>query len=176
MGTFEYQIRKDIRNNPIVREVDQARVRELWRSTGVGCLFLLLLLYSAWQHFELIRYGYRVERLQQERASEEQINRHLRLQLQSLRRPQRIETIARRQLKMVQPGPDEAVVLERGPVTTDDGLGFWTIDTDGSVMVAWTEGYPRFTVDDCDPVTGACEQVGRMTTRGGDPQFLGNDM
>ncbi len=113
MHTFEYQIRKDIRNNPIVREVDQARVRELWRSTAVGCLFVTLLLYSAWQHFELIRYGYRVGQLQQERAAEEQVNRHLRLQLQSLQRPQRIEQIARTQLKMVQPGPDDAVVLER---------------------------------------------------------------
>ena len=36
MEAFEYQIKKDIRNNPIVREVDQARVRELWRSTAVG--------------------------------------------------------------------------------------------------------------------------------------------
>ena len=113
MGTFEYQIRKDIRNNPIVREVDHERVRELWRSGAVGCLFLFLLVFSAWQHFELIRYGYRVDRLQQERAAEEKINRHLRLQLQALRRPQRIERIARTQLKMVQPGPDEAVVLER---------------------------------------------------------------
>ena len=70
----------------------------------------------------------------------------------------------------------EPVVLERGPATTDDGLGFYTVDTDGSVLVAWTEDYPRYTVDDCDPVSGACEEVGRMTTRGGDPQFLGNDM
>ena len=41
------------------------------------------------------------------------MNRHLKLQVQSLQRPQRIELIARRQLKIVQPGPDDAVVLER---------------------------------------------------------------
>ena len=113
MDAFEYQIKKDIRNNPIVREVDQARARELWRSAAVGGLFVALLLYASWQHFELIRYGYRLEQLQQARTAEEQLNRHLKLQVQSLQRPQRIELIARRQLKMVQPGPDDAVVLER---------------------------------------------------------------
>ena len=70
----------------------------------------------------------------------------------------------------------EPVVLEHGPVTPEDGLGFWTVDTDGSVMLAWTRDYPHFVVEDCDPDTGVCERVGRMTTRGGDPQFLGNDM
>ena len=113
MDAFEYQIRKDVRNNPIVREVDQARSRELWRWAGVGGLFVALLLYASWQHFELIRYGYRLEQLQQARAAEEQVNRHLKLQVQSLQRPQRIELIARKQLKMVQPGPNDAVVLER---------------------------------------------------------------
>lgn len=113
MEAFEYQIKKDIRNNPIVREVDQARVRELWRSTAVGGLFVALLLHAAWQHFELIRFGYRLEQLQQARAAEEQVNRHLKLQVQALQRPQRIEHIARTQLKMVQPRPDDAVVLER---------------------------------------------------------------
>lgn len=113
MDAFEYQIKKDIRNNPIVREVDEARVRELWRSTAVGGVFVALLLYSAWQHFELIRFGYRIEQVQQARAAEEQVNRHLKLQVQALQRPQRIEQIARTQLKMVQPGPDDAVVLER---------------------------------------------------------------
>ena len=29
---FEYAIRKDVRNNPIVREVDEARQRELWKT------------------------------------------------------------------------------------------------------------------------------------------------
>jgi cell division protein FtsL len=113
MDTFEYQIKKDIRNNPIVREVDQERARELWRSTAVGGVFVALLLYSAWQHFELIRSGYRLDQLQQMRVAEEQINRHLRLEVQALQRPQRIEQIARTQLRMVTPGPDEAVVLER---------------------------------------------------------------
>ena len=113
MEAFEYQIRKDIRNNPIVREVDQARVRELWQSVAVGGVLVVVLLYAAWQHFELIRYGYRTEQLQEARQQEERINRHLRLQVQALQRPQRIEQIATTQLKMVPPRPADAIVLER---------------------------------------------------------------
>ena len=113
MEAFEYEIKKDIRNNPIVREVDQARMREMWRSVRVIGLFCALVIYALWQHFALIQTGYRLDQLRQSYEAEEQVNRHLRLQLQALRRPQRIETIARQQLGMVPPGPDDAVVLER---------------------------------------------------------------
>ena len=34
--TFEYAIKKDVRNNPIVREIDRERNREMVRSVGVG--------------------------------------------------------------------------------------------------------------------------------------------
>ena len=33
---FEYAIKKDVRNNPIVREVDEERQREQWRSLAVA--------------------------------------------------------------------------------------------------------------------------------------------
>ena len=65
---FEYAVKKDVRNNPIVREVDEARQRQLWRSTVVGGLLVFVLLFSAWQHFELVRHGYLMEQLQKERA------------------------------------------------------------------------------------------------------------
>jgi hypothetical protein len=64
MEAFEYAIKKDVRNNPIVREVDDARQRELWKSIGVACVLVLVLLVSAWQHFELLKHGYQVEELQ----------------------------------------------------------------------------------------------------------------
>lgn len=111
--SFEYAIRKDVRNNPIVREVDEQRHRELWKSLGVGALLVLVILFSAWQHFELLRHGYRLEQMQRERAAEEEINRHLRLEIQSLRDPVRIQSLATERLGMVEPTADEAVVIER---------------------------------------------------------------
>jgi cell division protein FtsL len=112
-GTFEYEIRKDFRNNQIVREVDARRLRDLWQSLGIGILLVLVLLFSAWQHFELLRHGYKLEQMQRERASENDINRHLRLEMETLRAPQRIEKLATERLGMVSPGAAEAVVLER---------------------------------------------------------------
>jgi cell division protein FtsL len=111
--TFEYAIRKDVRNNPIVREVDEERQRELWQSIGIGCMLVLVLLFSAWQHFELIRHGYRLEEMQRERATQEEIKRHLTLEIETLRARQRIEKLATQQVGMVAPGADEAVVIER---------------------------------------------------------------
>jgi cell division protein FtsL len=110
---FEYAIRKDVRNNPIVREVDERRQKELWHSIGIGCVLVLVLLCSAWQHFELLRHGYRLEQMQRERATEDEINRHLRLEIETLRAPQRIEKLATQRLGMVTPSDDDAIVLER---------------------------------------------------------------
>ena len=112
-GTFEYEIRKDVRNNQIVREVDERRLRDLWQSLGIGVLLVLVLLFSAWQHFELLRHGYRLEQMQRDRAAEADINRHLQLEMESLRAPRRIEKLATERLGMVTPGPANAIVLER---------------------------------------------------------------
>ena len=110
---FEYAIRKDVRNNPIVREVDEQRQKELWQSVGIGVVLVLVLMFSAWQHFELLRHGYRLEQMQRERAAENEINRHLRLEIETLRAPQRIEKLATDRLGMVAPAAGEAIVLER---------------------------------------------------------------
>ena len=111
--TFEYAIKKDVRNNPIVREIDRDRQREMWRSASIGVVLVSVLLFSAWQHFELLRHGYRLEQMQEERAAEDDINRHLRLEIDTLRAPARIERLATERLHMVSPGPADASVIER---------------------------------------------------------------
>src|ERR1044071_8481782 len=105
-GEFEYAIKKDVRNNPIVREIDRERQGEMWRSVSVGVFLVVVLLFSAWQHFELLRHGYRVGQVQKQRAEEDEINRHLRLEIEVLRSPARIERMATRELQMVPPGPN----------------------------------------------------------------------
>jgi cell division protein FtsL len=110
---FEYAIKKDVRNNPIVREVDEARQRELWTSVAVAAVLVLVLLYSAWQHFELLQHGYRLEDMQRVRAAEEETARHLRLEIETLRSPRRIETLATGKLRLVAPTREEAIVIER---------------------------------------------------------------
>jgi cell division protein FtsL len=110
--SFEYAIKKDVRNNPIVREVDEARQRELWKSVSVAGFLVLVLLFSAWQHFELLRHGYELEELQRQKAAEEETSRQLRLEIETLKSPKRIEALAS-QLHLVTPSRDEAIVIER---------------------------------------------------------------
>jgi cell division protein FtsL len=113
MEAFEYAIRKDVRNNPIVRDVDEARQRELWTSVGIAVLLVLVLLFSAWQHFELLRHGYKVEELQRERTAQEDISRQYQLEIETLRSLKRIEALATTELHLVAPAPGEAIVIER---------------------------------------------------------------
>ena len=110
---FEYAIKKDIRNNPIVREIDEARQRQLWRSVVIGGALVVVVLFSAFQHFQLVRHGYAMERMLQERAAEEEINRRLLLEVETLRAPKRIEEIATKELHLVAPSRDQAIVIER---------------------------------------------------------------
>ena len=111
--TFEYAIKKDVRNNPIVREIDRERNREMARSVAIGVFLVAVLLFWAWQQFELRRNGYRLEQMQQERAVEAEVNRHLRLEAQTLQAPERIERLALGRLHMVTPRPEDASVIER---------------------------------------------------------------
>lgn len=111
--SFEYAIKKDVRNNPIVREVDEVRQREMWKSVAVAGFLVLVLLFSAWQHFELLRHGYEIEEMQRQRAAEEETTRRLKLEIETLKSPQRIETLATERLHLIAPTQDEAVVIER---------------------------------------------------------------
>ena len=113
MEPFEYAIKKDVRNNPIVREIDQARQRDLWNSVGIAGFLVLVLLFSAWQHFELLRHGYEIEQMERERAAQEELMRQLRLEVETLKSPTRIEMLATERLHLVAPGQDEAIVIER---------------------------------------------------------------
>jgi cell division protein FtsL len=110
---FEYAIKKDVRNNPIVREIDEARQRQLLQTVAIVGFLALVMLFSAWQRFALLGHGYEMQRMQRERAEQEEINRHLRLEIETLRSPARIEHIATKDLHLVTPTRDQAIILER---------------------------------------------------------------
>ena len=60
--SFEWAIKKDVRNNPIVREVDLERHRDMWRSVGFS-LFLRrrAAVRGAGSTSQLQQYGYHME-------------------------------------------------------------------------------------------------------------------
>jgi len=109
----EYAIKKDVRNNPVVRGVDVQQQREFFRNLLVGAAIVGMLLFSVWQHYLLIDHGYKVQEMLTERASEERLNRRLRLEVESLRAPEIVERRAMRELGMVYPAPEQTLVIER---------------------------------------------------------------
>ena len=84
---FEYAVRKDVRNNPIVREVDEERQLEMSKTLGLAALVVVSVMFWTWQHFELLRHGYRLEEQQKERSVEDDIGRHQRAFLYEERNP-----------------------------------------------------------------------------------------
>ena len=109
----EYAIKKDVRNNPIVREIDGPQKRELMRTLGLAGLVVAMLLFSAWQHFEILNNGYLVSQLQRQLNLELSTNRRLRLEVESWRTPEYVEQRATEQLHMVAPDPSNTLVIER---------------------------------------------------------------
>lgn len=119
----EYAIKKDVRNNPIVREADRRQGHDFVLTFGVWGLILAMGLFAAWQHFEVIRNGFEIEKVLHDKAQEEAINRHLRLQIETLRSPARIEQIATNDLRMIVPLASSTLVLERvAPVSADKAI------------------------------------------------------
>lgn len=113
----EYALGRDVNNRSIVREIDRGRVVEMWRWAAAVAGLSLVLVFSAWQHFQVLRLGYLIEDMRRQRVAEEEIRRHLILDRAVLLRPQRLVEVATKQLQLVSPGPDATIVIER--VTSD---------------------------------------------------------
>jgi len=109
----EYAIKKDIRNNPVVREIDAQQKREFLQTAGFTVMIVGMLLFAAWQHFKIVQNGYEVQKLDEARTAEEAVNRKLRLEVEMLRSPQRIERKAIGELRMVSPSPADTLIIER---------------------------------------------------------------
>jgi cell division protein FtsL len=111
-ATFpDFYFVKEIDNSRLVREVDGERRRELLSLFGLGVLVFSFLLLLAWQHFQCVRYGYQIEQLKADYATLEEQNHTYRLEQAALADPQRIDTLARTQLGMVTPNPQQLIRL-----------------------------------------------------------------
>jgi cell division protein FtsL len=115
---FEYAIKMDVRNNPIVREIDESRQRELWRSVAIGVGLVIVVLFSLWQRFSVMQVGTEIEKMQHALQEEREINRQLRLDVETLSAPRRIAKLAAaKPLSMVMPDQTSTLILERATVT-----------------------------------------------------------
>lgn len=109
----EFALKRDVRNSAIVREADTARSRMWrWRAAGIVGLAGIAILWafpatlSQQQQRE-------VDALRKAQRAEEARGRRLRLQVEELRAPARLQTIAEHDLQMVAPKAGSATVIER---------------------------------------------------------------
>jgi cell division protein FtsL len=109
MAVAEFYTVKRIDNSRLVRPADPHRVRHCMRWAGLMALFAAGVLLYAWQHFQCIQLGYRVEELKAEREQAAQLNLQLKLEAAALRAPMRIDAIARRELGLTVPLPGQVV-------------------------------------------------------------------
>jgi hypothetical protein len=92
---LEYAIKTDVRNNPVIREVDTRQRHDLWRTVVLVTVTVATSLLVSWQHMTTKNARIRIEQLRIERAEAESQNRRLRLNLEAATAPIVIEKRAR---------------------------------------------------------------------------------
>jgi cell division protein FtsL len=105
----EVYFTKQIDNSRLVREVGLDKCREYFSLIGLGFLVFLFVLLFSWQHLQCVRAGYEIEGLKAQCLELQEWNHHLQLAQAALADPQRIDTLARKDLGMVSPSPQQLV-------------------------------------------------------------------
>lgn len=108
---------KEIDNSHLVREIDPARRRQCCTLLGMGGLVFVFLFVFALQHFYCVRYGYEIARLRAEQTSLNEWNQKLRLEQAQLSDPMRIDRLARTELGLESPQPEQIIRLGVDPAS-----------------------------------------------------------
>lgn len=101
----EFHTVKRIDNSRLVRSVEPARLRSLFKSLALGGFVAMFFMLYVFQHFRCIDLSFQLEALKEQRTQATALNSELRLERASLRNPMRIDVIARRQLGLTEPLP-----------------------------------------------------------------------
>lgn len=113
----QYAIKKDIRNNPVVRTTDDRQRREYVRTAVLTCLVVSTLVLLMLPHTDNRLKGYRIEELREELAAEQSMHRKLLLNLEARLSPADVEKRARA-LGLRPPTLEEVAVIEVVPEST----------------------------------------------------------
>ena len=98
---------KKIDNSRLVRNVQPVRLRSFYRTAGLGALIAACLMMYIYQHFRCIDLSFQLEDLKTKQSLSSSLNSELRLEIEGLRDPRRIDVIARKQLGLTQPMPTQ---------------------------------------------------------------------
>ena len=104
---------KRIDNSRLVRVVSEHLWRDWCRVMVLSVALAGLALLYAWEHFQCLQLGYRLEELKASYNQASELNQRLHLEIASLRAPGRIDAIARLKLGLNVPLPGQV-----GPIQT----------------------------------------------------------
>jgi hypothetical protein len=103
--TAEFHTVKRIDNSRLVRNIEPAKMRNLWRSVALGGVVAAFFVLYIFQHFRCIDLSFQLEDLKGQQMKAAALNSELRLEVAGLRNPMRIDVIARRRLGLTEPMP-----------------------------------------------------------------------
>jgi hypothetical protein len=102
---IEFQTVKRIDNSRLVRNVEPVRLRNYYKTVALGGLMAVFFMFYIYQHFRCIDLSFQLEDLKTRQTEASSLNSGLRLEIEGLRDPKRIDYIARRQLGLTEPLP-----------------------------------------------------------------------
>jgi len=109
----EFRTVKRIDNSRLVRHVEMAKQKSLYKTAGLGGIVALFFLFYIFQHFRCIDLSFELEALRAQQTRAAALNSELKLEIANLRDPMRIDVIARRQLGLTQPLPIQVREYDR---------------------------------------------------------------
>jgi cell division protein FtsL len=98
---------KRIDNSRLVRHVEPVKMRNLYRTVVLGGIMAAFCMFYIYQHFRCIDLSFQLEDLKAKTVEAQSLNSKLKLEIASLRDPYRIDVIARRELGLTQPTPNQ---------------------------------------------------------------------
>jgi cell division protein FtsL len=111
--TAEFHTVKRIDNSRLVRNVEPAKMRNLWRTLAMGSIVAVFFMLYIFQHFRCIDLSFQLEDLKAQQMKAAALNSELKLEIAGLRDPMRIDVIARRQLGLTEPLPTQVQEYDR---------------------------------------------------------------
>ncbi|HEY1424849.1 MAG TPA: septum formation initiator family protein [Candidatus Acidoferrum sp.] len=101
----EFRTVKRIDNSRLVRHVEPAKQKNLYKTAGLGAVVAIFFLFYIFQHFRCIDLSFELQSLRGDQAKAAALNSELKLEIAHLSDPMRIDMIARKQLGLTQPLP-----------------------------------------------------------------------
>ncbi|HEY1472245.1 MAG TPA: septum formation initiator family protein [Candidatus Acidoferrum sp.] len=104
---MEFQTVKRIDNSRLVRHVEPAKMRGLYKTAALGGIVAIFFMLYIYQHFRCIDLSFQLEEMKAKQQSAQAYNGQLKLEIATLRDPRRIDLLARHQLGLTQPIPSQ---------------------------------------------------------------------